>query len=81
MADDLNFHKKRSKVTHSSLTKLSTRVTELEADRLGLYNAQNTASKLKKIDGEFRNPSNFVFLFMITQTSQKQRDWYICKTP
>lgn len=58
MAEDLNFHKKRRRVTRSSLTKLSTKVTELEANRSSpdaFYNAQNVASKLKTLDTEFRN--------------------------
>ena len=57
MAEDLNFHKKR-RVTRSSLTKLSTKVTELEAYRSSpdaFYNARNVASKLKTLDTEFRN--------------------------
>ena len=57
MAEDLNFHKKR-RVTRSSLTKLSTKVTELEANWSSpdtFYNAQNVASKLKTLDTEFRN--------------------------
>ena len=56
MDEDLNFHKRR--VTRSSLTKLSTKVTEFEANRSSLdafYNAQNVASKLKTLDAEFRN--------------------------
>ena len=58
MAEDLNFHKKRKRVTCSSLTKLSTKVTELEANRSSpdaLYNAQNVTSKLKTLDAEFRD--------------------------
>ena len=58
MSENLNFHKKRRGVTRSSLTKLSTKVTELEASRSSpdaLFNAQNAASKLNTLDTEFRD--------------------------
>jgi len=50
MAESLTFHKKRRAVIRCSLTKLSTRLTELEADTAGpalLENAKCLADKLK----------------------------------
>ena len=57
-ARDINFHKKRRRVTKASLTKLSTKLTELEADTTNpdaLRVAQGLASKLKILDAEFKS--------------------------
>ena len=57
-ARDVDFHKKRRRVTKASLTKLSTRITELEADTANpdaLCVAQGLASKLKALDTEFKS--------------------------
>ena len=60
MADvrDIDFHKKRRRVTKASLTKLSTKLTELEADTTNpdaLRAAQGLATKLKTLDAEFKS--------------------------
>ncbi len=50
-------HKKRRAVARASLTKLGTKLTELEANRDNPDNlrvAQSLATKLKGLDGEFR---------------------------
>ena len=52
-----DFHKKRRRVTKASLTKLGTKVTELESDTANpdaLRAAQGLASKLKTLDAEFK---------------------------
>lgn len=54
---DVDFHKKRRRVTKASLTKLSTKLTELESDTANpdaLRAAQGLASKLKTLDAEFK---------------------------
>ena len=54
---DIDFHKRRRRVTKASLTKLGSKLTELEADTSGpdaLRLAQNLASKLKTLDVEFK---------------------------
>ena len=54
-ATNVNFHKKRRRVTKASLTKLSSKLTELEADTTNpdaLRAAQGLASKLKTLDAE-----------------------------
>ena len=53
----IDFHKKRGRVTKASLTKLSTKLTELETDTMNpdtLRAAQALASKLKTFDTEFK---------------------------
>ena len=53
----VDFHKKRRRVTKASLTKLSTKLTELETDTTNpdaLRAAQALASKLKTFDTEFK---------------------------
>jgi len=53
----VDFHKKRRRVTKASLTKLSTKFTELETDTMNpdtLRAAQALASKLKTFDTEFK---------------------------
>ena len=55
---DVDFHKKRRRVTKASLTKLSTRITELEADTANpdaLRAAQGLASTLKVLDTEVKS--------------------------
>ena len=55
---DIDFYKKRRRVTKASLTKLSTKITELEADTTSpdaLRAAQGLASKLKTLDTEFKS--------------------------
>ena len=57
MAEDLSFHKKRSKVVRASLAKLSTKVTDLESNPSApgvLESAQNLPEKLKTLKEEFR---------------------------
>ena len=57
MTDQLNFHKKRRRVTRSSLTKLATKLTGLESateDPDTLRNALGLTTKLKALDAEFR---------------------------
>ena len=57
-ARDVDFHKKQTRVTKASLTKLSTRITELEADTTNLdvlCAAQGLALKLKALDTEFKS--------------------------
>ena len=54
---DIDFHKKRRRVTRASLTKLSTKLTELEAnttDPDALRIAQGLASRLKTLGTEFK---------------------------
>ena len=54
---NIDFHKRRKRVTKASLTKLSSKLTELEADTSdpdALRLAQNLASKLKAIDVKFK---------------------------
>ena len=54
---DRNFHKKRRGVTRASITKLSSKVTDLEAmdpNPDNLRAAQSLASKLKTLDAEFK---------------------------
>ncbi|XP_064396444.1 uncharacterized protein LOC135343372 [Halichondria panicea] len=58
MAEQLAFHKKRRTVVRSSLTKLSTKLTELEAnphDPTLLESAKNLAEKLKTLEQQFKN--------------------------
>lgn len=58
MAEQLAFHKKRRTIVRSSLTKLSTNLTELEArphDPTLLESAKNLAEKLKSLEQEFKN--------------------------
>ncbi len=58
MAEQLAFHKKRRTIVRSSLTKLSTKLTELEArlhDPTLLESAKNLAEKLKSLEQEFKN--------------------------
>ena len=53
----VDFHKKRRRVIKASLTKLSTKLTELETDTTNpdaLRAAQGLASKLKTFDAEFK---------------------------
>ena len=57
MTDQLNFHKKRRRVTHSFLTKLATKLTGLESTTKNpdtLRNVLGLATKLKALDAEFR---------------------------
>jgi hypothetical protein len=57
MTEDLNFHKKRRKVIRASLTKLGTKVTDLEGSRPipGLLEtAQSLSGKLKTLQDEFK---------------------------
>ena len=52
----VEFHKKRRRVTKASLTKLSTKLTELETNDTNadtLRAAQGLALKLKTLDTEF----------------------------
>ena len=51
---DIEFHKKRRRVTKASLTKLSTKLTELEANPDALRIVQGLTSKLKTLDAEFK---------------------------
>ena len=56
--DSLTFHKKRRRVIRASLTKLGTKLTELEANRDSanlLESASNLADKLKTLQQEYRN--------------------------
>ena len=58
MTEELGFHKRRSGVVRSSLTKLSTKLTELEADSGNpaiLDSARNLVEKLKTLQQEFKN--------------------------
>ena len=58
MAEPLTFHKKRRSVVKASLTKLSTKLTELEADTTNptlLEAAKNLADKLKSLQQDFKN--------------------------
>ena len=58
MAEPLTFHKKRRAVVRASLTKLSTKLTELEADTTNptlLKAAKNLADKLKSLQQDFKN--------------------------
>ena len=53
----VDFHKKRRRVTKASLTKLSTKLSELETDTTNpdaLRAAQGLASKLKTFDTKFK---------------------------
>ena len=57
MAEDLGFHKKRRKVVRASLTKLSTKVTDLESNPSApgvLESAQNLSKKLKTLEEDFK---------------------------
>ena len=57
MTEDLNFHKKRRKVIRASLTKLGTKVTDLEGTRPipGLpETAQSLSGKLKTLQDDFK---------------------------
>ena len=57
MTDPTKDHKRRRRVTKASLTKLGSKLTDLEADTSGpdaLRLAQNVASKLKTLDVEFK---------------------------
>ena len=57
-ARDIDFHKKRRRVTKASLTKLNTRIHELEADITNpnaLRAAQGLASKLKALDTKLKS--------------------------
>ena len=59
-----DFHKKRRRVTKASLTKLSTKLTELESDTANpdaLRAAQGLASKLKTLDAEFKTHQLAIF--------------------
>ena len=54
----VDFHKKRRRMIKASLTKLSTKLTELETDTTNpdaLRAAQGLASKLKTFDAEFKS--------------------------
>ena len=58
MAEDLPFHKRRRGVVRASLTKLGTKLTELEANPESptlLESATNLAEKLKTLQQEYRN--------------------------
>ena len=76
---DIDFHKRRRRVTKASLTKLGSKLTELEADTSGpdaLRLAQNLASKLKTLDVEFKThqlairPYKISYLFLILSFSK-----------
>ena len=57
MAERLTFHKKRRGVSRASLTKLATKVTELEETKDnpdGVRIAQGLLTKLKALDAEFK---------------------------
>ena len=54
---DIDLHKKRRRVTRASLTKLSTKLTELEAnttDPDALRIGQSLVSRLKTLGTEFK---------------------------
>ncbi len=54
---DRNFHKKRRAVTRGSITKLGSKITEVESSREhpdSIRVAQTLATKLKVLDAEFK---------------------------
>lgn len=68
---DIDFHKKRRRVTRASLTKLSTKLTELEAnttDPDALRIGQSLVSRLKTLGTEFKTHQ----LAIIDHTNDKE---------
>ena len=72
---DIDFHKRRRRVTKASLTKLGSKLTELEAVTSGpdaLRLAQNLASKLKTLDVEFKAHQLAIIKALEHRSFQKQ---------